>query len=182
MSRSPQGSSACKLPFKCCYFVVSQFIYLFTNLWNNQKPPPTCYTTSVVGLLPSMVLVILLGLSQRKILPQNQLGPCIKYLALLLHCSHAGALFIFIRNHLLQHPWTLDLLLLYPALLLWHITRIRDAICTLRHTIASLGRVPTAHTVHASHATRVSRCSYPPARSSMAPLVSAPREGSPLPL
>ena len=129
MSRSPQGSSACKLPFKCCDFVVSQFNYLFPNLWNSQKPPPACYNTSVVGLLAIMV-VLLLGLSQRKILPQKQLGPCIKSLALLLHCSLAGAHFIFLRNPLLLHLWTLGLLILCLPLLLYHITRFRLGLLT----------------------------------------------------
>ena len=138
MSRSLQGSSACKLPFKCCDFVVSQFNYLFTNLWNNQKPPPTCYTTSVVGLLTLMV-VLLLGISQRKILPQKQLGPCIKYLALLLHCSLAGAHFIFLRNPLLLHLWTPDLLLLCLPLPLLLTHRFRVAIRTSRPTTALLG-------------------------------------------
>ena len=138
MSRSPQESTACKLPFKCCVFVVSPFIYLFTNFWFNQKPPLTCYTTSMVGLLQSFIIVLLLGLPRHKILPKKHLGPCITFLALLLHCSIAGANFIFIRNHLLQHPWTLDLLILYPAPLLWHITKIRGVIFTVRHTIALL--------------------------------------------
>ena len=170
MSRSLQGSSACKLPFKCCDFVVSQFNYLFPNLWNSQKPPPACYTTSVVGLLAIMV-VLLLGISQRKILPQKHLGPCIKSLALLLHCSLAGARFNFLRNPLLLHLWTPDLLLLCLLLPLLQIPQFREAICTSRPT--------SSYTP--SSTTSPCRC-CPPTRSSLATLPSTPREGSPLPL
>ena len=142
MSRSPQESTACKLPFKCCVFVISSFIYLPIKFWFNQKPPSTCYTTSVVGLLQSFLIVMLLSLLRHKILPQKQLGPCIKSLALLLHRSLVGATFIFKRNHLLLHTWTLNLLLLCPALLLWRLPRIRGANCSvLRTTIALLVRV-----------------------------------------
>ena len=88
-------ATACKLPYKCCIFVVSFYNSLITFLCDTQPPTTVSPVTAGYYISPQYG-----GISQRR------LGICIQFLGTLLHYFLRGVLFLYLWIYLLQQPQT----------------------------------------------------------------------------